>query len=61
VVVVADVPGADRGRALVFAGELSGVEEFFAEDALLALDALPVVPGRAGLGFLVQGLVADDA
>jgi hypothetical protein len=54
------VPDADPGRALVFASELLGVEEFFAEDALVVLD-LPLVRGRVWPGFLVPGLVADDA
>lgn len=47
---------ADRG---VLASELSGVEEFLGQDALIALH-LPVVAWGVGLGLLVPGLVADD-
>ena len=48
------VPDADPGRALVFAGELLGVEEFFAEDALVVLD-LPVVRGACMAWFSGAG------
>jgi hypothetical protein len=40
-------------------GELAGVEQFFGQDALVALD-LAVVPRGVGLRLLVPGLVADD-
>jgi hypothetical protein len=46
--VIVHFPDADRGRVLIFAGEPLGEEEFFAKDALAALD-FPFVTGRDGL------------
>lgn len=60
VVVVVDVPDSDRGVAGVFALELSGVQQFFGQDSLVAL-YLPVVSGRLGSGLLVARAVADDS
>ena len=60
VVVVVDVPDSDRRVAGVFTLELSGVQQFFGQDSLVALH-LPVVSGRVGPGLLVARAVADDS
>ena len=60
VVVVVDVPDSDSRVAGVFTLELSGVQQFFGQDSLVALH-LPVVSGRVGPGLLVARAVADDS
>ena len=52
-VVVVDVPDADRPRSLGLAGPFAGVEEFLGEGALIALD-LAVVLWLAGFDPLVS-------
>ena len=59
VVVVVDIPDSDRGVAGFFALELSGVQQLFGQDSLVAL-YLPVVSRRVGPGLLVARAVAYD-
>lgn len=51
-VVVVDVPHAERGYAFVFGGPFAGVEELFGQDPFVAL-YLAVVSRYAGRDALV--------
>lgn len=48
-----------RIRSGVLLGEFPGIEQFFGQGALVALD-LPVVPRGVGLGLLVPSPATDD-
>ncbi len=50
-VVVVDVPHADRGGAFVFAVELAGVEHLLGHDARWERSTLPLCLGVNGLVF----------
>src|SRR5699024_4351285 len=59
VVVVVDVPDRDRGRAVLLAVEISGIEQFLGQDSLVALD-LSIVLRGVRLGLLMAGALAYD-
>ncbi|GAB2679502.1 hypothetical protein GCM10009743_64650 [Kribbella swartbergensis] len=52
VVWVVDVPDGEGLRALLFAGPGAGVEEFFGEDAIVALDFAVVAWGVGVYGMM---------
>lgn len=55
-VVVVDVPDSECVGALVFAGPFTGVEEFFGQDAVVALDLAVESPLRGEECSVINGV-----